>query len=116
MSKQTIRIIIIVMIILFALPLFISPALSAELPDGAQVFEANCAGCHLNGGNIIRRGKNLKQKAMKKNGFTSVESIADIVTNGKGNNMSAYGDRLTSKEIQAVSEYVLEQSQKNWKN
>ncbi|AFY38096.1 cytochrome c class I [[Leptolyngbya] sp. PCC 7376] len=115
MSKQVIRIIIIAMIILLALPVLIAPAFSAELPDGAQVFESTCAGCHVNGGNIIRRGKNLKQRAMEKYGFTSVENITEIINNGKGS-MSAYGDRLTAEETQAVSEYVLTQSQKNWKN
>ncbi len=30
--------------------------------------------------------------------------------------MSAYKDRLTEVEIQAVSAYVLEQAEKNWKN
>ncbi|OKH12495.1 c-type cytochrome [[Limnothrix rosea] IAM M-220] len=115
MNKKVVQIIVIAMIILLALPVLIAPALSAELPSGEQVFESTCAGCHINGGNIIRRGKNLKQRAMEKHGYTSVESIAEIVANGKGN-MSAYGDRLTSEEIQAVSEYVLAQSQKNWKS
>ena len=115
MNKKVVRIVIIAMVLLLALPVLIAPALSAELPNGEQVFDATCAGCHMNGGNIVRRGKNLKQRAMEKNGYTSVESIAEIVTNGKGA-MSAYGDRLTPEEIQAVSEYVLAQSQKNWKS
>ena len=116
MNRKVVQILVIVMIILLVLPLFVMPGFSAELADGAQIFEANCAGCHVNGGNIIRRGKNLKQRAMKKNGFTSVASIAEIVTNGRGNNMSAYGDRLTTPEIQAVAEYVLAQSIQNWQN
>ena len=81
---------------------FHPPALAADMPDGAKIFETQCAGCHINGGNIIRRGKNLKQKALKKYGMDSPEAIANIVTNGKGN-MSAYKDRLTTEQIQAVS-------------
>ncbi len=80
----------------------------------AQIFENNCAGCHVNGGNIVRRGKNLQQKALEKNGFTSVEAIAQLVTHGK-NNMSAYGDRLSPEEIQAVSAYVLERAAQGWR-
>jgi len=81
--------------------------------SGAKIFSANCAGCHINGGNIIRRGKNLKMKALKKYKMDSVEAISNIVTYGK-NNMSAYKDRLSESEIQAVSTYVLNQAEKNW--
>jgi cytochrome c6 len=88
--------------------------LPADLPSGAKVFEVHCAGCHINGGNIVRRGKNLKLKTLQKNHMDSIAAIAEIVTNGK-NNMSAYRDRLTDPQIQEVSAYVLEQAQQNWK-
>lgn len=90
-------------------------AMTPAAVDAAQVFELNCAGCHINGGNIVRRGKNLKLKTLQRNGVDSLEAIAELVTNGKGI-MSAYGDRLTPEEIQAVSAYVLEQAEKNWKS
>jgi cytochrome c6 len=83
-------------------------------PDGAVIFENNCAGCHVNGGNIMRRGKNLKLKALQKNGVDSVEAIAQLVTHGKGL-MSAYGDRLSVEEIAEVSKYVTEQAKQDWK-
>nr|WP_137986422.1 c-type cytochrome [Tolypothrix bouteillei] len=89
-------------------------AIAAETANGAKIFDVHCAGCHINGSNIIRRGKNLKLKALKKNGMDSVDAIASIVTNGK-NNMSAYKDRLTPEEIQEVSSYVLEQAEKGWR-
>lgn len=82
--------------------------------NSAKIFEANCAGCHINGGNIIRRGKNLKMKALKKYNMDSIEAISNIVTYGK-NNMSAYKDRLSESEIQAVSTYVLNQAKNNWR-
>ena len=88
-----------------------SPATAA--PNGAVIFENNCAGCHVNGGNIMRRGKNLKLKALQKNGVDSVESIAQLVTHGKGL-MSAYGDRLTAEEIAEVAKYVTEQAKQDW--
>jgi cytochrome c6 len=81
---------------------------------GAKIFEANCAGCHANGGNIVRRGKNLKLKALQKNKVDTQEAIISIVTNGKGN-MSAYKDRLTAQEIAEVSDYVLQKAEQNWK-
>ncbi|NJR61661.1 MAG: c-type cytochrome [Cyanobacteria bacterium CRU_2_1] len=89
-------------------------ALAADTLSGAQVFSVHCAGCHLNGGNIIRRGKNLKLKALQRNGYDSVEAIAQIITNGK-NNMSAYRDRLTEQEIRDVATYVLEQAEQGWR-
>lgn len=86
----------------------VTPASSATI-----LFEQNCAGCHVNGGNVIRRGKNLKQKAMKRNGYGEVDAIAQIITNGKGI-MSAYGDRLSKEEISAIAEYVHNQSEAGW--
>jgi cytochrome c6 len=90
------------------------PANAADIANGAKIFDVHCAGCHINGGNIIRRGKNLHQKALKKYGMDSIEAITSIVTNGKSN-MSAYKDRLTEQEIQDVAAYVLTQAETNWK-
>jgi cytochrome c6 len=115
MNKRLVQVIIFVMIVLLLVPLLATPALGAELESGAQLFEAHCAGCHLNGGNIIRRGKNLKKRAMEKNGYTNTEAIAQLITQGKGN-MSAYAEKLTPDEIQAVAQYVLAQSQVGWHN
>lgn len=97
--------------------LSIKPAVASPntaAPNGAVIFENNCAGCHVNGGNIMRRGKNLKLKALQKNGVDSVEAIAQLVTHGKGL-MSAYGDRLTAEEIAEVAKYVTEQAKQDWR-
>lgn len=102
------------MVVLGALIIWSIWVTPAKAADGTTVFENHCAGCHINGGNIIRRGKTLKLRALEKNGYGTEAAIAQIVTNGKGN-MSAYRDRLTSKEIQAVSAYVLNQAQQDWK-
>lgn len=104
---------LIVVILIGLINLFSSPSLAADLDNGAQIFSFNCAGCHVNGSNIIRRGKNLKQAALKKNKVDSLEAISSLVANGK-NNMSAYKDRLTSQEIQNVAAYVLDQAAKDW--
>jgi cytochrome c6 len=92
------------------------PVYAADINMGAasQIFEANCAGCHINGGNIVRRGKNLFSKALKRNNMDSIEAIVGIVTNGK-NNMSAYKDKLTTQQIQEVATYVLQQAENNWR-
>ena len=87
---------------------------TAEVGNGAAVFEANCAGCHARGGNIVRRRRNLKLKALHRNQVDTTEAIASIVTNGK-NNMSAYRDKLTSQEIESVAAYVLQRAEERWK-
>lgn len=88
-----------------------NPALASV--SGGEIFTANCAGCHPKGNNIIRRGKNLKAKALKRNGVDSQEAIVSLVTKGKGI-MPAYRDRLTPEEIATVSHYVLEQAAIDW--
>lgn len=101
-------------ILIFIVIIAFTPKVAAETNDAAQVFSANCAGCHINGGNIVRRGKNLKQKALKKYHMDSVQAIADLVENGK-NAMPAYKDRLTNQQILDVSAYVLNQADQGWK-
>lgn len=103
----------IISIALIALFLFTSPVWAAE-SSTAQLFELHCSGCHINGGNIVRRGKTLKLKALEKNGYITVDSISNIITNGKGN-MSAYKMRLSEMEIQALSQYVLDRANQDWK-
>jgi cytochrome c6 len=89
-------------------------AIAAETQGAPQLFEAQCAGCHAGGGNIIRRGKNLKLKALVKNHVDTEETIVALITKGKGN-MSAYADRLTPEEISTLAVYVLDQAQLDWK-
>ncbi|MEB3358120.1 MAG: c-type cytochrome [Synechococcales bacterium] len=89
-------------------------AIAADLDQGKQVFEQTCAGCHIKGGNIVRRRQTLKMKALQRNHRDSEAAIAEIVTHGKGI-MSAYGDRLTPEEIQAVSAYVLQRAVEDWR-
>ncbi|MBX2865862.1 MAG: c-type cytochrome [Leptolyngbyaceae cyanobacterium MAG.088] len=79
-----------------------------------ELFEITCAGCHPHGANIIRRGKSLKTKALKRHGYDSVDAIATLITNGKGL-MSAYGDQLSAEEITSLANYVLDQAAVNWK-
>ena len=92
---------------------FLPSAEAANPQNGSQIFSVQCAGCHANGGNIIRRGKNLKQRALKRNKLDSLPTLSDFVANGK-RNMPAYKDRLTPEEIEQVSAYILEQAATGW--
>lgn len=104
-----------ILILTFALLTFTSPVKADDLSNGGKIFNLQCAGCHAGGGNIIRRGKTLKKKALTRNGYDTLEAISYLVSQGKAN-MPAYKERLTPKEIQDVSEYVIKQAEKNWQS
>ncbi len=98
-----------------ALIIFLTtPALAISTTETETLFTNNCAGCHINGGNIVRRGKNLKSKALKKFGMDSTDAIAQLVKNGQYA-MPAYKGRLTEQQIYDISAYVLEQAKHDWK-
>jgi cytochrome c6 len=81
--------------------------------DGAQLFENHCAGCHVNGGNIIRRGKTLQLKALERQGLASPEAIAAIAAQGVGQ-MSGYGAVLGDAGVAEVSAWVWQQALEGW--
>ncbi|MCT7972096.1 c-type cytochrome [Laspinema olomoucense] len=112
MKKRLIRAIVLLMMAITLVG--IQPAMADNSGDGAKLFTVHCAGCHANGGNIIRRGKTLKLKALAKNHLDTQEAIAQLITQGK-NPMPAYNDRLSVTEIEAVGAYVLEQAERGWK-
>ena len=83
------------------------------LADGAQLFSQHCAGCHVNGGNIIRRGKTLKLAALERQGLASSEAIRTIASEGIGQ-MSGYGQQLGEAGVADVADWVWEQAQLGW--
>ena len=80
---------------------------------GRNLFKNHCAGCHLNGGNIIRRSKNLKLSSLKHNGIDSPEDIAKIARQGIGI-MDGYEDQLGGNGDKIVANWIWEQAQKAW--
>ncbi len=103
-------------IILFCIFSYISlpkqlNALDSDL--GKNLFKNHCAGCHVNGGNIIRRSKNLKISSLKHNGINDPETIAKIARQGIGI-MDGYKDQLGDNGDQIVANWIWEQAQKAW--
>ena len=90
------------------------PALAGDAVKGAKIFSANCAACHIGGGNVVMAPKTLKKAALEKYGMNSLEAITTQVTNGK-NAMPAFKKRLNDYQIDDVATYVLEQAEKDWK-
>ena len=93
---------------------FTQSAFAGEVSGkGAVLFSQHCAGCHLNGGNIIRRGKNLKLATLQRQGLDSTDAIANIARNGIGQ-MSGYSNQLGEGGDQLVAAWILEQAQNAW--
>ncbi len=80
---------------------------------GEHLFIEHCAGCHINGGNIIRRNKTLKIKDLERNGLDTKEKIAKIAREGIGI-MDGYKEVLGEKGDQLVANWILKQAQKAW--
>jgi cytochrome c6 len=104
--------------LLLVLLLLVLPAPAAfagivDASEGARLFEAHCAGCHVNGGNIIRRGKTLRLAALERQGLASPEAIAGIAAAGIGQ-MSGYREQLGDAGVQAVAAWVWQQAQADW--
>ena len=87
--------------------------IATEADSGKSLFNNNCAGCHINGGNIVRRSKNLKISSLKRNGIDNPEAIAKIARQGVGI-MSGYEDELGENGDNIVANWVWEQAQKAW--
>jgi cytochrome c6 len=81
--------------------------------DGNALFQLHCAGCHVNGGNIIRRGKTLKLAALERQGMASEEAIARIAAGGLGQ-MSGYGAVLGEQGTAEVAAWVWQQALADW--
>lgn len=89
------------------------PAIAADLDDGAKVFSANCAACHVGGGNMVNPAKTLKKTDLDQYEMASLEAIMSQVKNGKAA-MPSFSGRLTDEQIENVASYVLDQSEKGW--
>jgi cytochrome c6 len=89
-------------------------AAAADLAHGAQLFEAHCVGCHVGGGNIIRRGRTLKLQALQRQGLDSAEAIATVAAGGLGQ-MSGYREALGGDGgAEDVAAWVWQQALQGW--
>ncbi|MEH2066774.1 MAG: c-type cytochrome [Nostoc sp.] len=112
---------ILLLILLLAIAIFkltlIPPALAAETSNGIKIFEANCASCHIGGGNILISEKTLKKEALLKYlqnyDSNSIQAIIYQVQNGK-NAMPAFKDKLSPQEILEVAAYVFQNAEQGW--
>jgi cytochrome c6 len=92
---------------------FSTPAWAGDAGNGAKLFSANCAACHMGGRNVVNPAKTLNKADLEKYAMNDIEAIKTQVTNGKAA-MPAFGSKLSAQEIEDVATYVLSQSEKGW--
>ena len=102
-------VVLVALLVLWPRPAWAAPAGG----DGAALFANHCAGCHVQGGNIIRRGKTLKLAALERQGLASPEAIARVAAAGLGQ-MGGYAAVLGDGGPEAVAAYVWQQAQAGW--
>ncbi|KAG2451209.1 hypothetical protein HYH02_003816 [Chlamydomonas schloesseri] len=101
-----------------------SPVLAAEAPE---LFANKCAGCHMNGGNILAVGATLFSEDLQKNGVDSPEALYKIIYSGKGKmpgfgkecapkGACTFGPRLSDEEVTSLATYVSERAAASWKS
>ena len=81
--------------------------------DAAQLFANHCSGCHIHGGNVLRRSKTLKLAALERQGVASEAAIAAIAAAGVGQ-MGGYANVLGDDGAQAVAAWVWDQALAGW--
>ncbi len=111
--KRFLKKILSFLICLFILTLPAQKTFALDNSIGQKIFTNHCSGCHVNGGNIIRRSKNLKLDTLKRKGIDNSDAIAKIAREGIGI-MSGYGDQLEKNDDHIVAIWILEQAQKAW--
>lgn len=114
MSKVLAKLVIAIACLMLLTRPALADASADVLANGAKIFSANCAACHANGSNVINASKSLKADALHQYNMDSLDAVVNQVTNGKSA-MPAFKNRLSDAQIQAVAEYVLDQSAKGWK-
>jgi cytochrome c6 len=83
------------------------------LQRGGKLFQNHCAGCHVNGGNVIRRNRTLKRQDLLSQGIKGPADVARIAAQGKGR-MSGYDKVLGEGGAEAVGDWVWRQAELGW--
>ena len=100
-------------LIISSLLMFSNQTWALNDSGGESLFNQNCSGCHVRGGNVIRRNKTLKLSDLKRNGLDNPEAIAKVARIGIGI-MSGYEEVLGEGGDQIVANWIWEQTQKAW--
>ena len=110
-------VLILVIAVFFSFTVIVEPVLSVEISRGHAIFNAQCASCHVGGGNILVENKTLQTSAMRKyleNYDTDpIGAIVNQIWNGKSA-MPAFKNKLTKEEVLKVGLYVFQMAETGW--
>ena len=108
------------LLIVGATGLLSAPAMAIEssaLERGEQIFNSNCAACHMGGGNVIRANRTLKISDLNDHveaySSSPLEALEHEIEDGL-NAMPSYADTLSEEEIMAVATYVEQRAKLGW--
>ena len=90
---------------------------SSALEQGEQIFNSNCAACHMGGGNVIRANRTLKISDLNDHvgaySSSPLEALEHEIEDGL-NAMPSYADKLSEEDIVAVATYVEQRAELGW--
>ena len=90
---------------------------SSAFERGEQIFNSNCAACHMGGGNVIRANRTLKISDLNDHveaySSSPLEALEHEIEDGL-NAMPSYADKLSEEEIMAVATYVEQRAELGW--
>ena len=86
---------------------------AASHAEGARLFAQTCAGRHPHGGNIIRRGRTLRESALRRQGIEGAAAVAQIAAAGIGR-MDGYAAALGEGGAASVGAWVWQQALADW--
>ncbi|MEB3169324.1 MAG: c-type cytochrome [Synechococcaceae cyanobacterium] len=107
--RQIVALMVTLLLVFWPRPAWGAPSLS----EGARLFEQTCAGCHPQGGNIIRRGRTLQAAALRRQGIDSAAAVAQIAAAGIGR-MGGYAAALGDGGPESVAAWVGQQALADW--
>jgi cytochrome c6 len=98
-------------------PVYAAGTPAVDLGHGGQLFSANCAACHMGGGNVISASRTLSQNDLQAHlneyGEDHIEAIEHQIENGK-NAMPSFVGKLSEQDIIDVAAYVELKAEKGW--
>jgi cytochrome c6 len=84
------------------------PVYAADLVNGAALFQANCAGCHLGGKNFVAEKKTLEKAALEKFQSLDQAQLQKFVQTGMPHKFLPL--KFSEQDYVDATSYVLDQA------
>jgi cytochrome c6 len=98
----------------FAAAVLLSPlpssAASADVAHGAALFQAECAGCHIGGNNVMSEKKTLKKDALEQYQSLDATKLQAFVQDKMPHSFLPFHSKWSDQDFQDAVGYVLDQA------